>query len=178
MGGGVYMWSSSSGDMPEISENGFDVPPAASIGSKKLKFNSGPGSVAAIEKQAKIQDSLLSAVVDSVGGHMTPADALMILNGRFSDISVKDQPKEVLKWAAQTFPKKRWAQPSAGDELRIVGTADYAHDEGARGASRREHHDHRHTLPLPGNLPAHARRANSPPFLRLPLHTGSIVSQH
>jgi len=110
MGGGVYMWSSSSGDMPEISENGFDVPPAASIGSKKLKFNSGPGSVAAIEKQAKIQDSLLSAVVDSVGGHMTPADALMILNGRFSDISVKDQPKEVLKWAAQTFPKKRWAQ--------------------------------------------------------------------
>ena len=36
--------------------------------------------------------------------------AVQMLNDKFEDMASLEQPGAILKWAGETFPKKRWAQ--------------------------------------------------------------------
>lgn len=61
------------------------------------------------KRQSGLAKSQLDIVVEAMGA--SDADsAVKMLNDKFEDMSSFDQPKAILKWAGEVFPKKRWAQ--------------------------------------------------------------------
>jgi len=81
-------------------------------GSENLALRGGGsgGEVPdAQQRQSGLAKSQLDVVVDAMGA--SDADsAVSMLNEKFSDMVALEQPGAILKWAGETFPKKRWAQ--------------------------------------------------------------------